>query len=458
VEPLPIDFPEKHKAFLASPRKHILMITNHGVHQWKIIPGLPDTGGQNVFVNQFTESLARLGFKITIVNRGGYPHPTTGEIHRGLHYKDEHQRILYIEDSKKQFIRKEDMGSQIGELVGFLKSRLDKEGSHIDLIISHYWDAAKVGIELNKKLPQKLPHVWVPHSLGAVKKRNMPESDWANLRVDERIAIEREMVPQLDGIGATSSVIKNALKNDYDHDSKIFLPPCVDTNRYYKEELKIDHPIWKFLGEKSGLSIDEIRNSKIITEISRTDKTKRKDVLIKAFGKALKTYPESFLIVSIDEKHKLANELDKVIQDSSLGNRIAVVGSVWDILPHLYQVTDIYCSPSVMEGFGMSVQEAAATEVPVVGSHLIPFVEEYLLGANPKLVTYNEKVAPLRLGEGGMIIQADDIEGFAFGLKLLLKDGSLRKKMGENAFRITVPYFTWDHMVKDFLEKIDFKS
>lgn len=57
---------------------HILMITNHGMHQWQVVPGLPDTGGQNVFVNEFSQALANLGFEITIVNRGGYPDPVWG--------------------------------------------------------------------------------------------------------------------------------------------------------------------------------------------------------------------------------------------------------------------------------------------------------------------------------------------------------------------------------------------
>ena len=26
---------------------HILQVTNHGLHEWEITPGLPDTGGQN---------------------------------------------------------------------------------------------------------------------------------------------------------------------------------------------------------------------------------------------------------------------------------------------------------------------------------------------------------------------------------------------------------------------------
>ena len=62
------------EAFKQSERPHILMVTNHGIHQWDVIPGLPDTGGQNMFVNQLSATLAWLGFRITIANRGGYPH------------------------------------------------------------------------------------------------------------------------------------------------------------------------------------------------------------------------------------------------------------------------------------------------------------------------------------------------------------------------------------------------
>ena len=133
----------------------MLMITNHGIHQWEIVPGLPDTGGQNVFVNQFTQALATLGFKITITNRGGYPHPVTGEWHTGLRYKDEHQRILYLEDGVNEFVRKEDMDAQIPKLVEALKSFLEAEGPGIDLILSHYWDAAKIGVLYNRSRQER---------------------------------------------------------------------------------------------------------------------------------------------------------------------------------------------------------------------------------------------------------------------------------------------------------------
>ena len=452
----PIHSQEKHTTFLASRRKHVLMITNHGIHQWRVVPGLPDTGGQNVFVNQFSEALAKLGFRITIFNRGGYPHPVTGEWHTGLRYKDEHQRILYLEDGVNEFIRKEDMDAQIPALVEALKNFLDTEATKINLIISHYWDAARIGVLYNTSRQERVKHVWVPHSLGAIKKRNVSPDRWPELRIDERIATERNLIPELDGIAATSTTIRVALQEDYGYTQPVlFLPPCVDTDRYHRRDVSDRDGVWDFLSQRSGASPGEVRGNKIVTEISRTDTTKRKDVLIKAFARARRRVPNSLLIVSIDDtQQQLAAELKDLIQMLDLRGHVAVVGSVWELLPTLYAITDIYCTPSVMEGFGMSAQEAAATRVPVVASHLVPYVTEYLLGKSVEEIHFKEGRPTLRLGEGAIAVQADDVDGFAHALELLLSDDALRKMMGRNAYHITVPYFTWGNMVTVFLEDI----
>jgi len=450
-----MDTQEKHQAFLASLRKHVLMISNHGIHQWKIIPGLPDTGGQNVFVNQFTAALTKLGFKITIVNRGGYPHPVSGEWRKGVHYKDEHQRILYLEDGLHEFVRKEDMDERIPSLVESLKNFLDAEGTRVSLILSHYWDGAKIGVLYDRSRQEQVRHVWVPHSLGTIKKRNVPPAQWVGLRIDERIAVERSLIADLDGIAATSSAVKQALKEDYGYTTSLFLPPCVDTDRYHPRQVPDEDNVWDFLSQRSGLPPAGVRERKIVTEISRTDTTKRKDVLIEAFAKAHQRVPNSLLVVSIDDsQEKLAGELKHLIHTLDLQNHIAVVGSVWELLPTLYAVTDIYCTPSVMEGFGMAVQEATATGVPVVASHLVPFVTEHLLGTTAEQIHCEEGSPPLKLGHGAIVVQADDVNGFAYALEMLLTDDDLRKTMGQNAYHTTVPYFTWQNRVTDFLNDI----
>jgi glycosyltransferase involved in cell wall biosynthesis len=435
---------------------HILQITNHGLHQWDVIPGLPDTGGQNIFVNEFSQALADLGFEITIVNRGGYPDPVTGEWRAGWRHKDERQRILYIEDGLPEFVRKEDMDARIPHLVEALKSQLGPEETQVDLIISHYWDGAKLGVLFNQTLPQPVKHIWVPHSLGAIKKGNLPPAQWRGLRINERIANEKSLVRELDGIASTSSLITRSLREDYKYaKAPLFLPPCVKPDRYYPHEIPDEHEVWPFLSRQTGLSEQELRERRIITEISRTDVTKRKDVLIKAFARVHRRIPDSLLVVSVDDRREaLAQALKDLIKDLDLGNDVATVGSIWDLLPSIYAITDVYCTPAIVEGFGMSAQEAAATAVPVVASHRVPFACEYLLGPDIEQVTFAGDRAPLQVGKGAIVVQADDDRGFARAVEMLLADDALRRKMGDNAYRATVPYFTWRNMVTAFLKDI----
>jgi glycosyltransferase involved in cell wall biosynthesis len=212
-----------------------------------------------------------------------------------------------------------------------------------------------------------------------------------------------------------------------------------------------DDPIWPFLETHCGLSVAEIRAAKTITEISRTDTTKRKDVLIRAFARIQEWHPGTLLVVTIDESNPgLAGELKALIRSLGVERRVAVLCSVWEELPRIYAATDIYCTPSVMEGFGMSAQEAAATGVPVVASDLVPFVNEYLLGDAVK------SDQGLRLGDGAIIAPADDVDAFTRALDILLSDEALRSEMGQRAYEITIPRFTWEQVVSEFLESQEF--
>jgi glycosyltransferase involved in cell wall biosynthesis len=439
---------------------HILQITNHGTHQWQVVPGLPDTGGQNIFVNQFSDALADLGFDITIVNRGGYPDPSSGEVRQGVDRKDEHQRILYIEDGLEEFVRKEDMDERLPFLVEDLQKRLGEDETAVDLIISHYWDGAKLGILFNTARKKPVPHIWVPHSLGAIKKGNLPPDQWAGLRFDERLENEKQIVQQVDGVASTSSLITKKLVEFYRYQGPVhFLPPCVEVDRYHPRAVQDDSEVWDLLHRLSGREKGDIQQRKIVTEISRTDITKRKDILIKAFAKAKERVPDSFLVVSIDEgRPELASSLKELIHRLGLDHDVAAVGSIWDLLPTIYAITSVYCTPAIVEGFGMSAQEAAATRVPVIASHRVPFVTEYLVGDSPELFGSEEGSSPIEIGEGAIVVQADDISGFASALELLLSDEERRTEMGTKAYRAAVPYFTWPRTTADFLDQIGLDS
>ncbi len=428
------------------------MITNHGVHEWQVTPGLQDTGGQNVYVNHFAEALMGLGYRVTIVNRGGYPHPTTGRLQTGTSDHSSGQgRILYLEDGTAAFVRKEDMHEQLDQLAESLVQHVEAEPDGYDLLVSHYWDGGMLGRQLARHGHADIPHVWVPHSVGTLKRRNVDPAGWDDLRLDERIAREHEIVASADVVVATSAAIRDALHHDYHRQESLFLPPCVDPDRFRPRSAEECADLGDVLVTRSGRPAKAVPDMRLVLEISRTDATKRKDVLIKAFARVCETTPNAVLAVAIDERAPLHDELLALIDTLHLTDNVVVLGSVWEHLPCLYTAADVYCTPSVMEGFGMSAQEAAACRTPVIASDLVPFVSEYLLGPSPVPAGADPVVT---LGDGAVVVPADSVEGFANALRMLLSDEPLRQRMGQAARKITVPYFTWEERTRDLLDRI----
>jgi glycosyltransferase involved in cell wall biosynthesis len=286
----------------------------------------------------------------------------------------------------------------------------------------------------------------------------MPPESWEKLRIDERIETEKEFIPKLDHVAATSSLIRESMREDYGRNIEQFLPPCIDPERYYPRTILKDDKIWDFLAEKSGVSKESLQNSRFIIEISRTDKTKRKDVLIRAFARVHEELPETRLIVALEKSEpELYASLIDLMRELKVEDAVIPIGHEAERLPYLYALTSVYCSPSVMEGFGMSVQEAAATAVPVVGSDKIPFVSEYLLGDDPQLAPLKnngEGGSYLQIGEGAIEVPADQTDGFTQALLYLLDSEEQRKHMGRKALEITVPYFTWEMMTRRMLNKM----
>lgn len=433
---------------------HILQITNHGLHEWQTTPGLPDTGGQNIYVNQMSAALVRLGHRVTIVNRGGYPHPQSGEPRTGrVTGLDGGGEIVYLTDDTNVFVRKEDMADRLPALTDELCHLMDE--SSFDLIVSHYWDGGLLGALANQRQSEPLPHIWVPHSLGALKKTNIDPAEWPKLRIDERIDQEVGLVEMVDGVAATSVAIRDTLRTHYHHDSAYFLPPGIDHERYRPRPKEECAETWDFLGAVMGRSPAELERRPLVVEVSRTDTTKRKDVLLRAFAQAREFAPDALLAMTIDRGDQaLHDSLLSLIGELGLDDHVAVLGSIWDKLPCLYASSDVYCTPSVMEGFGMSAQEAAATRVPVVASDLVPFATEFLLGESAESLDVPDGESIL-VGAGAIVVPADSVSGFAQALAVLLTDSGLRNRLGEAALAITVPAFGWDRLLDTFLESIE---
>ncbi len=94
-----------------------------------------------------------------------------------------------------------------------------------------------------------------------------------------------------------------------------------------------------------------------------------------------------------------------------------------DQLVELYNTASVFVLPSLQDGFGMVVYEAAACGLPVI-------------------ITENVGAA-IRDGQDGFIVPIRDPDALADRLRLLYQDEKLRREMGISARELVQP-FTWE--------------
>jgi glycosyltransferase involved in cell wall biosynthesis len=123
---------------------------------------------------------------------------------------------------------------------------------------------------------------------------------------------------------------------------------------------------------------------------------------------------------------------------SRYGDRVRIVTAVpHEQVPEYLNAFDVLCAPSRTttnwrEVFGRMVIEAFACEVPVLGSDC---------GELPKVI-----------GDAGMIVSEDDIEGWARSLEKLLDSNELRRDLGKRGFDRVKQHFTWNAVAQKHLE------
>lgn len=283
-------------------------------------------------------------------------------------------------------------------------------------------------------------HVWTPHSIGIIKERNFwdkPEETVRKLKFRERNAYEEFVCRNTQLHCTTSSEVWRALVSYHGVDSKnIFdFPPCIDTE-IFRPRLKTElGEAYDYLSKVSNIPVETLQKSKIVFETSRMDHTKRKDVLLKSFAKITDDIKDAYLFIgggpNTSEEFKKLDALKKSMPE--LEGRAFLLGFIPDdMIAPLFSIEDLFVSASEMEGFGMSVSQAAAAGVALVSSDLIPFTMQYA-------------------SDAAIVVRAGDVDGFAQAMKRLLNDDKDRMERAEKLLNIASE-FNWNTTAKRFVE------
>jgi N-acetyl-alpha-D-glucosaminyl L-malate synthase BshA len=120
-----------------------------------------------------------------------------------------------------------------------------------------------------------------------------------------------------------------------------------------------------------------------------------------------------------------------VVAELELGESVSFLGER-DALPELLAQADVFALSSSEESFGLSALEAMSCATPVVATRV---------GGVGEVVED---------GRQGLLVAADDLEGFAERLRRLIQDRALARKLGAAARVRAVERFERHHVVEQY--------
>jgi len=416
--------------------KRILMISTHGYFEGKPSLGLPDTGGQVVFVIELSKALAKSGYKVDILTRQFEDFPQIERINEDV-------QIVRIPCGGKDFIPKEYLVENLPELIDEFAEYCKKNNLKYEFIDSHYWDAGFVGVRLREMFD--IPVMFTPHSLGIWKKMEMEETlAKKGLEVDEeefereynfeqRNEAEKMIMNNADKVIATTPQQKDIICEKYEiPEGKVaVITPGFDANKYRKVD------------KEALTGVVEERNlpDKFIMTVGRIASNKGYDLLIEAMKYVLEEIPDVKLALRIgsqkptEDEIRQKGELLKLAENLGISDKLLFLDYIEE-LEYIYNAARMFVLASTYEPFGMTAIEAMACGTPVVVTDkggLKYFLED---------------------GKDAMVVNPFDIRKLAKTIITLLKDPRLYNEISQGGYHKAHSMFPWEMIANKTLEII----
>ena len=341
-------------------KSRIMMISTHGYVSAEPEFGLPDTGGQVVYVLELSKCLARMGYNVDIYTRRFQKQPQTERL-------TDRVRVLRSRCGGDEFIPKETLYEFIPEWVTNVSRYIAAKGLKYTFINSHYWDAGMAGQSLANRLG--IPHLHTPHSIGSWKRDNMDEpadvlEEKYNFR--RRIREERLIYQDCDGVIATTPQQRDILvAGEYDpRASKIFvIPPGYDDTRFF--------PVSK--ATRQALKEEHNLEGTIVLALGRMAHNKGYDLLLQAMPVVFSRIKDARLLLAVgsttpsEREQEQIGELKTLARELGIADRVIFGNFIEDAdLPDHYRLADMFALSSRYEPFGMTAVEAMACGTPAV--------------------------------------------------------------------------------------------
>ena len=392
-------------------RQAIALISDHGDPAAEI--GREEAGGQNVYVRQVGESLAKLGWQVDMFTRKTRATDDTIVQH------SPYCRTIRLTAGPEEFIPRDRLFEYLPAFVTAFQKFQAKEGTNYPLIHTNYWMSAWVGLELRKASNIQIVHTY--HSLGAIKYQSVANHPAI---AQTRLDVERQILEQAACVVATSPQESQHLRSLVSQQGHVEIIPCgTDTENFCvmsRAEAR----------SQLGFKADE----QVVLYVGRFDPRKGIETLVRAFAqlKANSSSADKLRLVIVggseagqaDGNERL--RIEGIINQLGLAGQTTFAGRVGhDQLPAYYTAADVCAIPSHYEPFGLVAIEAMGCGTPVVASDV----------GGLKFTVVPE--------ETGLLVPPQNEAAFAEAIDRILTDDVWARKLRRQASARVQQNFSW---------------
>ncbi len=175
---------------------------------------------------------------------------------------------------------------------------------------------------------------------------------------------------------------------------------------------------------------DAGENAPIVGWIGRLSNEKGPDIFLRAAARVLIESPSARFVVVGDGPDLAA--LRVLMKDLNIAKSVLLAGRRED-MPAVYASLDVMVSSSRQEGLPMAILEGMASGLPLVA------------------IAVGDVPTAVRDGCTGILVSSEDVESLAAGIVELLRDSSLRIRLGSAARKLIEEEFSAGRMVAEYL-------
>ncbi|MEU8818488.1 glycosyltransferase [Actinoplanes sp. NPDC048796] len=345
-----------------------------------------DAGGQNAHVAELAGALAADGHEVRVYTRRDSP-DLPAVVPVGSLFE-----VVHVPAGPATALPKDELLPYMGQFAERLAADWRDEWRP-DVAHAHFWMSGLAAVTAGRATD--VPVVQTYHALGSVKRRHQGAADTSPPR---RIAYERELGRAVDRvIVQCQDEVRELIRLGVPRARMSLVPSGVNTDRF----------------RPNGPAMPRGKRPRILT-VARLVERKGVEDLIRA----LPGVPRAELVVvggpALDEldADPYAQKLLTLAEDCRVGDRVRLAGAVAaHEMPAWYRSADVVAATPWYEPFGLTVLEAMACGVPVVGSAVGGLTDTVVDGVTGDLVPPRD---PAGLAVALRKLLADDVRRISY--------------------------------------------